>query len=185
MPETPNPSTEELMEMDSLVNGDIGAAQDEVVRRLQMLLNGAITAKNTQRGWTGNKAIPLIKKPKDDIDIAPSVLSEGHIGKILVGVSVDTSPQGIGGVFRNEAQIVIYSVEARINTSHQVRANWKLAEAIRLCLFPFLTGCVNAQNERVWRTLEPTGYSMLPGDWAEEFSGTQCTFRLVQSPNLN
>jgi hypothetical protein len=183
--ETPNPTIEDLMEMDALINGDIGAAQDEVVRRLRMLLNGAITAKNTARGWTGNKAIPLIKKPETDIDIAPSVLTDGHVGKILVGVSVDTSPQGIGGVFRNEAQVVIYQVEARINTAQQVRVNWKMAEAIRLCLFPFLSECVNERDEEVWAMLEPTGYSMLPGDWAEEFSGTQCTFRLVQSPNMN
>ena len=179
--ETPNPSVQDLMEMDTLINGDIGAAQDEIVRRLKALLNSAIDAKNTARGWTGNQAIALIQNPNTDIEIAPSVLTEKHIGNILVGVSVDTTPLGIGGVFRNEAQVVIYQVEARINIAQQVRINWKMAESIRLCLFPFLNGCVNERNVKVWRVLEPTGYSMLPGDWAQEFSGTQSTFRLIQA----
>lgn len=188
MLETPNPTIVELLEIEALINGDIGAAQDEIVRRLRDILPSYIEAKNTARGWTGNDSIPLIKNPKTDIVIAPSVLDDSYVGKILVGASVDTSPEGIGGVFRNVAQIVVYSVDARIQTGKQVVVHWRLAETIRTVLAWFLvkpagSGCVNVSGQEVWRALEPTGYSMLPGDWAEQYSGTMATFTMTQSPN--
>jgi hypothetical protein len=186
MIETPNPTNEELLEIDALINGDIAAAQDEAIRRLQEVLPGYIVAKNAAKGWTGNDAILPIADPKNDIAIAPSVLTDDHIGKTLVGVSVDTSPEGIGGVFRNVAQVVVYSIDERIQSDRQVRVHWRRIEAIRTVLSWFLvkpegSGCVNASGQEVWRALEPTGYSMLPGDWAEEYSGTMATFTLTQT----
>jgi hypothetical protein len=118
------------------------------------------------------------------IQLAPSVLTDAFLNTVLVGVSVDinTTPQGIGGIFRNEVQLVIYSVDRRLDDEQQIRTAWARAEAIRTCLRPFLGGCNNADGNACWRKLEPRGYSMLPGDWAKEYSGTSVAYDLIQSP---
>lgn len=180
---TPNPSIEELMALDGLVNGDLGAAQDEIVSRLRQLLNGAIAAKNAKSGWTGHRAMLPIKNPARDIDFAPAVLSDTAIGKVLVSVSVETKTSG-AGAFKNEVQVVISHIEGRIQTSQQVRANWKFAEAVRLCLFPFLNGVVSDEGFVCWAQLEPTGFSLLSSDWAKGYNGTQTMFRLTQAPHI-
>ena len=183
MPETVNPAIADLLLNDELVNGDIGAAQDELVRRLQMLLPGVIAARNAAKGWTGGAAIPT--RGAGDIESAPADLTDRHIGKILVDVNVETSAQGIGGVFRNTASVTIYSVEARIKVSQQLRVHWQFAESIRLCLFPFIGGCTDANNQRVWKSLVPTGYALASDDRFKNYSATQTTFTLIQSPSQN
>lgn len=180
---TPNPSIEEMMVLDTLVNGDTNAAQDEILSRLRALLNLAITARNTKRGWTGTKAIPLIASPNRDIDLAPKVLNDTYIGKVLVKISVQTKACG-SGAFKNVCTVTIASIDAAIKTSQQVRVNWEFAEAVRLCLFPFLTGCTNSEGITCWRALEPTGVTPLEGDWAKNYSGTQTTFLLTQTPGV-
>lgn len=179
MQETPNPTLEELFDLEPLVNGDIGAAQDELVRRLRMLLPAWIDAKNAAKDWTGLEAIPPIE-PRD-IDVAPAVLTDEHIGKVLVKVAVETTPEGIGGVFRNKATVSISSIDERIQNGQQVSVHWRRTEAIRLCLFPFLSGCINDDGVRVWRSLVPTEYTLLSGDWSRHYSGTVAMFGLVQS----
>lgn len=181
MTETPNPSTAELLAIEPLVNGNIGAAQDELVRRLRALLPDLITAFNSGNGWTSVTGITPVKP--QDVGLAPTVLSDAHIGAILVKVSVETAPEGIGGTFRNSAKVEVFSIDGRLQSAQQVRVEWRRSEAIRLCLFPFLSGCVNASGQRVWRSLQPQGYSLLSGDWAKAYSGTVTTFSLVQSPS--
>ena len=181
MPETPNPTVSDLVELEPLVNGDIGAAQDELVRRLRLLLPAWINAKNAANNWTGANAIPSVAPA--DIGTAPAVLTDGDIGKVLVEVEVETTPEGIGGAFRNRAKVSVFSIDERIQSGQQVRVHWRRAEAIRLCLFPFLSGCANANGAPVWRSLVPTDYSLLSGDWAKDYSGTVATFQLVQAPS--
>ncbi|BCM88846.1 hypothetical protein IAD21_00688 [Abditibacteriota bacterium] len=181
MLETPLPTLEELRDLEPLVNGDIGAAQDELVRRLRLLLPDWIDAKNEANNWTGSTATPAIIP--SDITLAPAVLTDDHIGKILVKVEVETTPEGIGGAFRNHAKVSIFSIDERIQSGQQVRVHWRRAEAIRLCLFPFLSGCVNAGGVRVWRSLVPTTYTLLTGEWAKQYSGTVATFQLIQPPS--
>jgi hypothetical protein len=178
MPETPNPTLAELIEADALTNGDIGLAQSEIIRRLQLLLPDWIAHKNLEKGWSGPDAIrvPTV------IQSAPAVLSDDFLNTVLVGVSVETSPQGIGGAFRNTAQVVISSVEARIEDPQQVATMWARAEAIRTCLYPFLSGCRTPGDQLAWRMLEPKGYGPLPGDWAQQYSGSAVHYHLVQSP---
>jgi hypothetical protein len=178
MAETPNPSLAELRDLDVLVNGDLGLAQDEIVRRLWMLLPAWIAEKNAQKGWSGADSIEVPR----DIRIAPKVLTDEYLNTVLVGVSVETTPQGIGGMFRNEVRVTVSSVDARIEWDQQVRLAWARAEAIRTVLLPFLSGCRNADDELCWRMLEPTGYGLLPGEWAREYSGTAVTFKMIQSP---
>ncbi|RYX80486.1 hypothetical protein EON83_28420 [bacterium] len=178
MQETPNPTLEELFDLEPLVNGDIGAAQDELVRRLRLLLPDWIDAKNESNDWPYE--IPELNP--EDITLAPAVLRDEHIGKVLVSVQVETTPEGIGGAFRNQAQVSIFCIDARIQSGQQVRIHWRRTEAIRLCLFPFLSGCVNAAGTRVWRSLVPTNYSLLSGDWAKNYSGTIANFQLIQPP---
>ncbi len=181
MTETPNPTISELFDIEPLVNGDIGAAQDELVRRLQLLLPDWIAAKNAANNWTGTEAIPPVNPT--DITLAPAVLSDDYIGAILIKVEVTTAPEGIGGAFRNAAKVEVFSIDERIQSDGQVRVHWRRAEAIRLCLFPFLSGCVNTGGMRVWRSLVPTNTTLLTGDWAKNYSGTVATFQLIQSPS--
>jgi hypothetical protein len=177
MAQTPNPTIEELRDYDALVNGDLGLALDELLRRLRTLLPLFIADKNERKGWSGPDAIEL----PHDIRLAPAVLSDFYLDSILVGAKVNTTPQGIGGVFRSEVEVTIYSIDERIQAEQQVRVAWARAEAIRAVLQPFLSGCIDAEDRPCWRMLEPTGYSLLRGDWGREYSGTQVTFRMVQS----
>ncbi len=183
MPRTPTPTLEELREADELVNGDTGAAQDELVARLREMLPGAIADKNTRKGWTGNRAIaPANAK---EIDIAPADLSNDHIGAVLVDFEVMTESEGIGGVFRNRVTVRVFCVDGRIIGNQQVRQSWAKAEVIRQCLYPFLSGCTDENDQSVWKSLVPTGISIDKGDRFKNYSCTVATFRMIQSPSMN
>lgn len=177
---TPNPTIDEIAEDASLVIGDVSAAMDELVLRLQQLLPGYYGRKNQQKGWTGAKAIPPLKA--SDIQIAPADLADKHIGQVLVEAYVTMTPEGIGGAFRNQGTVTISSIDARIQAGQQVRVNYARAEAVIEVLFQFLSGCVNAQGQQVWKSLVPTGYQPLQGDWAKEYSGSSVTLTLMQPP---
>lgn len=178
---TTNPFLDEVLADEPLVNGDVGAAQDEIVLRLQQLLPDTIPRFNAGRGLSGAKAISPLAP--GDIRVAPPVLSDGQIGQVLVEVSVSTAPEGIGGVFRNQCALTISSIDGRVGADPPVAINWARAEAIRAVLYPFLDGCVNARGHGVWKSLVPLGYGPLRGDWAQTYCGSSATFTLVQAPS--
>ena len=183
MPRTPTPTLEQLREADELVNGDTGAAQDELVARLREMLSGAIADKNARKNWTGNRAIAPTKAK--EIDIAPADLSNDHIGTVLVDFEVTTESEGVSGVFRNAITVRVFCVDGRIVGNQQVRQSWAKAETIRQCLYPFLSGCTNDEDQRVWKSLVPTGISIDKGDRFKNYSSTVATFRMIQSPSMN
>ena len=180
MTPTPNPTIAELREMKSLIVGDVGGAQNEIVERLRALLPAHIADENAQRGWTNVKAIPPLKT--SDIGFAPRDLTDEHAGKVLVGMSVQIVPEGIGGGFRSQTTVRVSCIDERLESAQQEKASWAKAEAVITCLFAFLSGCVNGSGDSVWKSLVPTGYDKLQGDWAQEYSGTVATFTLVQPP---
>lgn len=177
--ETPRPTIEEMFEAMPLVSGRLRLVQDEIVRRLSMELPGMITELNQRNGWVGirNKEIPQ----PSGFELAPTALNENYLNKILVGVALESTTHGVGA-FKNEVQVVVYSIDEAVQIDQQVRVLWERADLIRGVLFPFLTGCVNAEGKRCWRQLQPTSVAMLPNDWADEYSGTMCMFVATQAP---
>ena len=183
MPRTARPDVEELRESDELVNGDTGAAQDEIVARLREMLPDAIIDKNSRKSWAGNKAIAPVKVK--EIELAPAELSDDHIGAILVDFEVTTDSEGLSGVFRNSVMVRVFCVDGRIVGKQQVRQSWAKAESIRECLYPFLDGCTDDNDQRVWKSLVPTGISIDKGDRFKNYSCTVATFKMIQSPSMN
>lgn len=182
MPRTPTPTLDELRAIDELVNGDTGAAQDEIVARLRELLPLAIADRNARKGWTDSAAMPDVT-PKQ-IEIAPVDLVPNAIGAVLVEFDVSTEAEGIGGPFRNTITVRIYSVDRRFENEQRVRHSWARAETIRQCLYPFLGGCTDSHEQHVWKSLVPTGISIDQGDRFKNYSCTVATFQMVQSPSL-
>lgn len=181
MTPTSFPSADDLLDIAPLVNGRVGLAQNELVRRLRVALPPLITAFNAREGRAGNRALEVPKAK--DFQAAPGAITDDHIGKILVACHVTTSDNG-PGAFKNSVQVVVFSVDERIQGGEQVTTLWERAELARLALFPYLNGCVDEAGRRVWRQLIPTGYALLPGDW-HEYSGTRCTFNMVQPPSMD
>jgi hypothetical protein len=172
--ETPNPTLEELRLAGAIVNGNLAAAEEEMVRRLKALLPAAIVDYNAEKGLTGNHAVP----PITGVDISPTVLVDGHIGKVLIKTSLTTETSG-GGTFKNSVNVEIFWVNERITRSKQSTTAWHQAEVIARCLYWFLNGVVNANGVKAWRQLIPNGFSRMEGEWAKDFSGTNTKFFMV------
>lgn len=178
---TPDLSVEELLELNSLVNGDLAAAQLEIVKRLRNRLPAYIEAVNAANGWMAPPEMIVVPKPQD-INVAPIDLTQTTKNCVLVATSIETSAQGIGAM-KNIGRVKIWSLEgSRASTSEQVLNHMRRAECIRTVLFQFLRGCINADGVEVWRLLEPTGYAILSE--RVQFAGVAATFTLVQSPNM-
>jgi hypothetical protein len=174
--ETANPSASEILADAGLVNGRISIAQKEILRRLAQNLPGVIAAHNTAEGLTGAEAIPV---PRDYRIMLPGLEGDDVVGNVYVGVSVETYTESFA--YGNNATVSIFSIDQRVTSSNQVSIYWETAELIRACLFPFRSGCVDAQGRACWRQLHPMLYEQLPSDWTE-YSGTVCHFKMVQPP---
>lgn len=179
MPETVNPSNADFYAAIRLVDGRESIVLDELVRRLQLNLNDKIAYLNTTLNLTGSRAIP---KPKG-YHVAPAVLTDEYINTVLVSVAVNTESHS-PGVFRNELQAVVYSIDRRIEKETQIGVAWDRSGAIRGVLYHFLLGCVDASNRQCWRLLEPTGKTMLPEPYSE-YAGVACYYRVVLDPTFN
>lgn len=178
---TVNPAADNVLDVYlPLVGMGVGEAQQELVDRLKANLPGVITEYNTRNGLTGNRAIQPIEA---GFHVAPAVLTEKYINSLLVGVAVETTPQGIGGAYKNEVEVVVYVIDRRVVIGEQVIQHWKRAELARACLHAFLHGCVNQDGRVCWRSLVPSGYSMLSSDWSQEYSGVAANFRMVIPPS--
>lgn len=175
---TPNPTVDEILDNEPLVNGDVALAAGELVARLRALLPATITKKNARKGWTAPPHMITVPKASD-IDIAPLDLTQVTRNCVLVAAAVETTPQGVGA-FKNIIRVRVWSIEGRATTSEQIQNHFRRAETIRAVLLPFLRGCVTQSGEKAWRLLEPNGISILPE--RKEFSGVAATFTLVQSP---
>lgn len=182
MAETPNLSLDDLFAVRYLVNGDTGAAQREIIRRLQQQLPGAVERENTLRGWSGSLAIPVPEA--SDIIPAPAEVTDEHIGKYLVECHVSTVNQG-SGAFKNTIAVAVHCVDQAVVADQQVYVNWVRGELVRLCLFPFLTGCVNDAEFLCWRQLVPGEMKVLEGNQFTNYSGVTCEMVAVQPPNMN
>lgn len=177
--ETPNPTPAEVMEILPLMGGRISIAQLEIVRRLRATLPGAIAMANEQMGLTGNLAIPAPKW----MDIAPLEAHDKAINSILVSVALSTVAHA-PGMFRKEATVIVYSLDARIQGDVQLSRAYDRAMLVEACLYPFLNGCIDDRGRNCWRQLEPTGQSMLPAAF-DEFSGVAIYYRMVLDPTEN
>jgi hypothetical protein len=179
-PTTPDPTPEDVLDLHlPMVGEGIDEALEEVVRRLQNNLPDIIQLRNQRRGWLGIKA-KQIPKPAA-YHIAPADLADEHINAVLVGISAETSAQGIGGAYRNSIEVVIYSIDKVAISPLQILQHWRRAALIRAYMHAFLSGCVNPEGRLCWRSLQPTGYSMIPSEW-KNFTGMACTFRMEIPP---
>ncbi len=176
MTETPNPTGAEILADMSQHTGRISLAQRECIRRLRALLPLAIAAHNQAEGTAPGKGVI----PVSGVEKKPAELAETFLNKIVVGVSVETVDYG-SGAFQNVVELVIYSIDQKIEQGRQVDVSWERCELVRGCLYPFLSGCVDADGRRVWRSLVPRAYSQIEGTWAKGFSGTEAHFQLIQA----
>ncbi len=182
MVETPFPSPSELLDIAPSLGGRVALAQGEIVRRLKIALPPLVTAFNAREGRTGNNALRVPEEK--DFSAAPKALTNDHIGKVMVATpDVRTRDQGVG-TFQKQVPVVVFWIEGRLMSEEMDEQQKEFAELIQLALRPYLTGCADAQNRRVWRQLIPTGHSSVPGDW-KEFSGRRCDYTMVQSPNMD
>lgn len=179
---TPLPSFEKIIADGVLVNGNLPAAHKGVVELLKALLPGTVEAWNIANTLTGHRAL-IVPKP-DDVDYAPGELSKDHVGKILVGMSVQTTSRG-SGAFRNDVTLQVHCVGERVTNGKTVLTREAMAERVREVMFQFLTDYVNADGVTCWRQLMPTGYGMMEGDWAKNYSGTTSRWTMTQAANYN
>lgn len=179
-PRTPNPTAEQILDIYLPMVGDnLDEAMEEIRVRLEQDLPGAVDLKNQRRGWFGiaAKAIPQAAK----YHIAPADLAKDHINCVLIGVSSETNPQGLGGAYKNEIEVVVYTIDKKSISPGQILMLWRRAALIRGVLRAYHNGCVNTEGILCWRSLKPSGYSMIPTEW-REFSGLACNFRMVIPP---
>lgn len=179
MPETPFYTVEQIRATESLVCADIGAAQDEIIRRLTYHLPQMIADENTRKGWTGNAAIV----PPTEVLIAPADITSGHINKVLVAVTPTVTGQGIGA-FRTDAALTVTAVFEKIVAGQQVRKFWRYRDLILMILYRYLRGCVNEEDVSCWSELYP-GTSTLDNNEQAGYSAITCEYRLTQGPNIN
>jgi hypothetical protein len=176
--QTPDPTNEESWAALPLVDGRASIAMREIVRRLRNNLPALVNYANTQLGYGEGKGIPQVAA--QDIRVSPAVLDDSPKNCVLVSIAVNTEVFA-PGTFKTESQVVIYSIEGRIESSEQVEDAWDRAGLIRAVLYHYLTGCRDAQDRVCWRLLEPQQVSFLPEPF-QEYSGAACYYRLVQSP---
>jgi hypothetical protein len=142
-------------------------------------LPGVIGYANTQLGYGVGHGIAH----PAGYYVAPQTLTDDYLNSVIVSAKVATQAMS-PGTFKNEAQIVVYSINERIEVREQIEDAFDRSGLVRGILYRYLTGCIDPQGRRVWRLLEPTGVSMLPEAW-EGYSGVACSYRMVQSPDDN
>jgi hypothetical protein len=176
---TPDPTEDEFFEGLTDVDGGVYAAMEEIVARLRINVPVKTDAFNARMGLTGPREVP---KPKD-YGITPGVMTDKHLNMVLVGCSTNTVAES-PGIFRNESQVVIYSIAPRIEIEKQVKAAHHRAAIIRGIMLKFLTDCYDSEGRCVWRQLEPTGVSFLPQPYAD-YAGVACYYQMKQTPDDN
>lgn len=183
---TPDPTAEDLLDALVLTDSRISVAKKEIIRRLSINLPVLIDKLNEDLGLTGTQ---LIQKPKS-YHGGPVPITDDYINTIVVTHALSKVAHS-PGVIRTEAQIIVYSIDRRIETEAQVGPTEDRAGAIFGALRPYLASqgngdpaCVDLQGRSCWRKLEPTGTTGLP-ESLSEFSGTACYFTMVQDPTFN
>jgi len=179
MARTPDPTDSEFLEALPLVDGGIFEALEEIRLRLKANVPGKTAALNTALGLSGVEAIPVPKH----YGLAPDRLTDEHIDTIQIGVATSTM-QLSPGVFRNDSDLVIYSVGRRIEGPQQFTDCHRRAAVIRGILRAFQTGCIDSADRVLWSSLNPTGVSLLPEPYSE-YSGAACYYKMVQFPGQN
>ena len=180
MAETPNPTMEQYWAMAALVDGRVSVALREIQRRLETNLPGLIDKANDELGYTTPDV--QIRKP-DFYSGAPTGLEDHRLNGILVGAAVNTEFEG-SGQFKNLYQVSIMSIDERIETQEQYHRAWDRLGLIRVALFPFTGGCVDADNRVCWRSLVPTQGGVEFESW-EEYGGLYAHYSMVCEPSQN
>lgn len=177
---TPLPSFEKIVADGVFVNGNLPAAHKGVVELLKLLLPGTVNQSNISKGLMGNRAL-IVPKP-DDIDYAPAELGKDHVGKILVGMSVETRSRG-AGAFRNDVTLQVHCVGERIMNGKTVLARESMAERVREVMYQFVRDYVDADGVTCWSQLMPTGFGLMDSDYGKNYSGTTSRFTMTQAAN--
>lgn len=170
-------TTDRLAASARLIDSQIDRAIAEVKRILDTSLTVEINRYNTARGLTQDTGV---RYPKS-IEFAPNGFDDTWINKIGISYAVQTSAIAPRR-FRNDLMVMVYSIDAPQEAESGARNNARRAERIRTVLNCFLTNHCDVDDVRVWDILEPQGVTPLP-DWAREYSGTTCSYRLSITPS--
>jgi hypothetical protein len=175
---TPNPTPAELLANDRLVNGDMGAAMNEIIFRLKSNINGVIALDNATRGWAGGLAMPEVI----DVIVAPMDVTKKHKNLMLVAMRETTTAQGIGGTFTNDWACSVTVVGDAVTAPQQNLTMTRRRELVKTILFPYLSGAVNSAGQLCWRQMEPTD-GELENDFEEGISQATQIFLVKQPPS--
>ena len=178
--ETVNPSMAQYWAMASKVSGRASVGLAEIKRRLETNLPPLIAYANTQLSYTTPDV--QIRTP-EFFSSAPIGNVDNCINGIMLAASNDTEFEG-SGQFKNTYAISIYSIDQRIETEEQYKLHWDRVELIRVALFPFLGGCIDASNRVAWRSLVPQQAGVEVADWAE-YSGLYLFYQMTCDPSQN
>ena len=180
MPETLNPTMPEYWDMAGKASGRVAIALAEIKRRLQQNLPALIDYANEELGY--DTPDTEIRQPHfysgalvGDVD--------GITNGILLGAANDTAFEG-SGQFKNTYAISIYSIDENIETEEQYWRAWDRVELIRVALFPFLGGCIDAENRVAWRSLVPQKAGVEVDDW-KTYNGMYLFYQLTCDPSQN
>lgn len=167
-----------------IVNVDqrVSLGLNEIVRRLQVKLPDVIATLNTQLGYPTNQGITC--PDTKNIRVGMSALEDEKINCIFVTSALKTTNNS-PLTFRNEASILIYSIDSSIRTGRQNTLAFERAGAIRGCLYPFVNGCQDLSDRWCWNNLLPQGVSGRPIAWANNEFGTESVYSMWLQPEGN
>lgn len=182
MPGTANPTNEQFYDQLRLNVPRISVPQNEVLRRLEQNMPEKIAYINDLLGHPAGKGIPL---PNSYLRAPSTELTDDYLNSMLCTVAVSQSPNGPRQM-KTIAQVVVYSVDRKIEHPTQVEDAFDRAGIAIGILGYFLDGCVDAQGRKVWRVLEPTGHQLvLPQPYSSTYSGSTAYFTMVMDETCN
>lgn len=161
------------------VDGRVSVALRELARRLEENLPGLIDHANAQLGYSGEN---VIRRPSF-YKGAPVGLEDDYLNGILIGATALTQFEG-SGQFKNLYQVSVLSIDQRIETQEQYWRAWDRLGLVRVALFPFTGGCVDADERVCWRSLVPTQGGIELESW-QEYGGLYAHYDMVCEPSQN
>lgn len=178
--ETPHSTSAQIVDNAARVDANEAFALLEIKRRLELDLPGAIGVANTRFGYTGANVI----RTPEWVKCAPVGIKEGDkVNGILIGAA-ETMETYAPQMFKPVIQIVIYSVDQRVETEEQYLRHLQRKGLMKSVMLDCLTSTFDAQGRKVWALLTPSSSSWLPEEW-EKFGGIQINYQMTHDPSNN
>lgn len=182
MAQTSNPTTTSFYDSLRYNVGRISVVQGEVVRRLEENMPVMIEYLNDLLGHPAGKGIPL---PKSYLRAPSTVLTDDYLNSMLVTVASSSSVNG-AQQFKTSVQVVVYSIDRKIEHGTQVADALDRAGIAIGILNTFVDGCVDDQGRKVWRVIEMTGHQLvLPQPYDAIYCGSTAYFTVTMDQTCN